>query len=1340
MTDYFKYVFILILVLITGFLFPFSAALCAAAAPVDSYEILLRSGRFTPDPGISRAVAESLESRGRAALGRGKNRVHTIIQLEEIPTAARRRALAREGIRLLTYIPNYAWLASIPAGAPGKVLKARGVRWIGDLRTGDKLQPELRAGRPGAWAFDEKSGRMAVLVQLFRDVDLAEGREVVEAHGGKVVGSASVINTLVVHIKKDKIEGLAGEDIVEWIEQPIPPLVAINAENRAIVGADTLQIVPYNLDGGGVDVLVYDGGRAYNHNDLDSHMTYGDSAPLSEHATHVSCTVCGNGTVTYNNRGMAPAANLLSMGNEDDGSGVFLYTNPGDIQNDFDYAKNTWAPSADLLNASIGTNTARNGFPCSYEGNYGATSQLLDSIVGGSLGDTFIMAWANGNERGYETCGTTYNTTAPPACAKNPIQSGATDEADNMSSFSSWGPTDDGRVKPVICAPGVNVLSCNSTNSYTTMNGTSMASPTTAGIIALMLEQYRTTYATAGEFLPSSAKALLIHTAVDLGNTGPDYQFGYGRIDGVGAVDTIISRDLREETLSAQGEVHDYQITVSGGTSELKASLAWDDPAGTLMAIKKLVNDLDLELIAPDMTVHYPWILNPDIPAATATTGVDDLNNQEQVIVSSPAAGSWTIRVKASILANFPQDYSIVFPGAYSIDPTPTPGLTPTATATPDYCAGALANGAFEDGDAHWTWSGSASRSSTYAHGGTYSARVGGMANGSLYQEIDVPSAATEATLTYWVRMETDEGEWGHPWDFLDVEIKDESGETLTTLQSLCDGDSSYDGVWTQETFILSSEYAGRTIRTYFQADVDNSVDTYWYIDDVGLEVCAYGPSPTPTATNTPTSTPTITMTPTQTPTPTITPTITPTWPYFGKDEVPDKAIPDNDTAGVRSYLFMTENYQIDDLNVFVDITHDWIGDLIVEVTSPDSTTVRLHNRSGGSSSDINTWYDRETDPDGPGKMNNFNTKQTYGTWQLWVSDNDLNNIGTLNRWGLEFLGTPIPTPTPAAKLAIMRKEDVSDVNLYYYTGPAAGDWTYWDAIARNPSALARDLWVIPWGNDAVDISAAGLTGVSGDSLCVVKKEAGNDMNLYVYNGLALFDYNYQDAAARNPSPLAMDLWIIPSGNHITATSRLDMEAGGNDELAVMKIQGINDFNLFYYNSPAAGDWTYTDAIARNPSPLALDLWVIPSGNDVLGMAAADIDGDGSRELVVLKREGGADINLYCYNNLVPGDLTYLDAIYRNPSPLARDLWMIPFQNDAVAIAALDVGSGGVEELVVMKKEGGVDVNLYCYNGPAAGDWTYWDAVSRNPSPLARDFWVIPSGNDPVGLTGIGME
>ena len=154
-------------------------------------------------------------------------------------------------------------------------------------------------------------------------------------------------------------------------------------------------------------------------------------------------------------------------------------------------------------------------------GNYGLTSGLMDQIIRGGnsvvgAGDKMIATWAVGNERPSACSATGYGTLAPPASAKNPIHVGASNTNDSsMTSFSSWGPTDDGRIKPIVVAGGDQVggdggikstipnqmvnssasLNCDGSGDdycypYDVMQGTSMAAPAVAGSIALMPVSY----------------------------------------------------------------------------------------------------------------------------------------------------------------------------------------------------------------------------------------------------------------------------------------------------------------------------------------------------------------------------------------------------------------------------------------------------------------------------------------------------------------------------------------------------------------------------------------------------------------------------------------------------------------------------------------------------------------------------------------------------------------------------------------------------------------------------------------------------------------------------------
>ena len=88
---------------------------------------------------------------------------------------------------------------------------------------------------------------------------------------------------------------------------------------------------------------------------------------------------------------------------------------------------------------------------------------------------------------------------------------------------------------------------------------------------------------------------------------------------------------------------------------------------------------------------------------------------------------------------------------------------------------------------------------------------------------------------------------------------------------------------------------------------------------------------------------------------------------------------------------------------VDIDISHTYIGDLVVKLRGPSSTTVTLHDRSGSSADDLVGNYDRDLAPDGPGTMDSFTGKRGDGNWLLTVSDNASTDLGTLNCWAINL-------------------------------------------------------------------------------------------------------------------------------------------------------------------------------------------------------------------------------------------------------------------------------------------------------------------------------------------------
>ncbi len=250
-----------------------------------------------------------------------------------------------------------------------------------------------------------------------------------------------------------------------------------------------------------------------------------------------------------------------------------------------------------------------------------------------------------------------------------------------MSSFSGWGPTDDGRIKPDITGNGVTLYSAfdGSDTDYSTLSGTSMAAPSVAGSLGLLVEHWRATHAGADDMLSSSLKGLVLHTADEAGSAnGPDYAYGWGLMNTLTAANAISSdvpdpMTISEWTLNDGGSIE--LLMTTDGTSDLHATICWTDPPGPSQsgvldpATKILVNDLDLriERVSP-LTTYQPWVLNPAIPSAAATTGDNNRDNVEQVVVYTPGVGDFALRIThKGTLSGGAQNVSVLISGASAI-------------------------------------------------------------------------------------------------------------------------------------------------------------------------------------------------------------------------------------------------------------------------------------------------------------------------------------------------------------------------------------------------------------------------------------------------------------------------------------------------------------------------------------------------------------------------------------------------------------------------------------------------------------------------------------------------
>jgi hypothetical protein len=451
----------------------------------------------------------------------------------------------------------------------------------------------------------------------------------------------------------EKLDDLAMLPFVYAIRLQNPEDKNLNDIGRASSGtallSSPLTTGGRNLNGSGVTVGVGDDSDPTLHPDIRDRVINHTPGITNNHGAHVAGTVGGAGILNYRRAGFAPSATIVSQWF----SGI--WTNA---------ATYTDAYNMVITNNSYGSITG----DCIYAGVYDLYSRLLD--LQAFEYPQLLHAFAAGND-GDNTCipfPKAYHTVLGGyQSAKNILTVGRTDYTQVSSSSSSSGPVKDGRLKPEITGLGI-INSLNGTGTgYFTEFGTSMSSPNIAGGLALLYERYRQLH---GGTNPAGAliKAILLNGARDVGNMGPDFRHGYGTMMLERSLRILENKQYSSRNIS-QGQQQDTSISVPANTQQLKIMLYWHDPAANVLATNTLVHNLDLEVIGPGNQIILPKILNAssDLVTNAATAGIDNINNQEQVVIDNLIAGNYTIRVKGTEILTLPhQPYSI------AIDYVPT--------------------------------------------------------------------------------------------------------------------------------------------------------------------------------------------------------------------------------------------------------------------------------------------------------------------------------------------------------------------------------------------------------------------------------------------------------------------------------------------------------------------------------------------------------------------------------------------------------------------------------------------------------------------------------------------
>jgi subtilisin-like proprotein convertase family protein len=911
--------------------------------------------------------------------------------------------LRATGATVLGYAAQNGYIVHAAGDALDRVTELVGsypaIRAATALRSSDKVERGAESGR--------------VAVQTVAGAPGRDARAAAADAGRKVAAglSAAEVRTQFLDLSADEVARLAADPAVVAIEPAGVP--KLHDERGA-------QIVAGNLSGSapsgpgyqgwltskgfgapfGFAIDVTDSGLDRGstvsvHPDLLGRVGYAHDFTLDPDATDCG----GHGTnVASIAAGLASASGQDAQGYRH-GLGVAPYAEVGASKifrcSGAASAVNYATLTSDAYAA--GARISNNSWGISNFGGYHAASQAYDALVRDSSSGTpgnqeMVEVFSAGNDgdgngnpadpKGDEG----YGSITSPGTAKNVITVGASesvrgsgtdgcgvanagaDDAGDIINFSSRGPTQDGRMKPDLVAPGTHITGASPQHAgytgasvcdknfggntfYSLVSGTSQAAPHVAGAAALLRDWYERNVDPQPPS-PAMTKAVLVNTAKDLdgGDSGkgsqipsvPNTDEGWGRVSLGAALDST-QREYADQdtTLDATGQSFLRSYQVADTSKPVRVTLAWTDSPPATVTGNAFVNDLDLEVSAGGRTYRGNWMAGGlSLPGGQA----DFRNNVENVVLPASTTGRMSVKVVAKTLGGdgvpgngkpLDQDFALVVSNAQ--EQLSSPVLVQGGVTVDDDLNGQNGDGVLEPGE--WF---------------------------NLHQ--GVRNTGT------------------------DVATSVSSALTGNGALNITQGASPYPDIAADTEQQNTTAYAGNLANTA-PCGVDatgllNVTSTEGGTQAVPVNIPTGRPGPQTTHTRT--------------------------------ETVP---IPDDNAGGAVSTLYVPVSGRIKDLNVKIaSIDHSFVGDLKVELTSPDnSTTVRLIEHVGGPNNGgddlIDTVFDDEAStvigsgssaapytgsfrPQGD-QLSRFDGKEQQGTWKLRVSDRYENDTGSLLGWGL---------------------------------------------------------------------------------------------------------------------------------------------------------------------------------------------------------------------------------------------------------------------------------------------------------------------------------------------------
>lgn len=550
-------------------------------------------------------------------------------------------ALENLGVTFHDYIPYNTFIVTLPANINIEKLPRNLVRSVMPIAAEWRLSRNLFLNFIPEWAI-KPNNQVELVVVPAPHLSNAQVRHLLERSGVRMDFLKFSGQSAEVVVALDDINRMAALPFVLFIHPMEEPGEPENDRSRIASKVSMLNArygIPDAYNGSGVTISLGDDGDIGPHIDYTGRLTSVAGPSQGDHGDHVAGTIFGAGNRNPTGMGMAPGADML------------YYSYPVNLNN----------VTQDYANAGIRITSSSYSNGC----NAGYTLFTRDIDLTSYVNPKLIHVFSAGNS-GTQDCnygaGLGWgNITGGHKIGKNAIAVANFTHEDVLANSSSRGPASDGRIKPEVGTVGSSVFSTTDPHNYNVKTGTSMSCPGTSGSLAIIYQAYKEKNLSDPD--GGVAKAHLMNTADDLGNPGPDFKHGFGKINVPRAIQAIEASWEITDSLSSN-QTKNHSIVVPANTAEVRVMLYWTDPPAAVNSSRALVNDLNMVVTNNNQT-YLPWVLDPtpnpatlDLPAVRA---IDSLNNVEQVTILNPVAGALNISVNGTVQVGGTQKFYVVY-------------------------------------------------------------------------------------------------------------------------------------------------------------------------------------------------------------------------------------------------------------------------------------------------------------------------------------------------------------------------------------------------------------------------------------------------------------------------------------------------------------------------------------------------------------------------------------------------------------------------------------------------------------------------------------------------------